>query len=162
MLFEESMENIITILYFSRTLQRASRKSAVEENLRVWKNIWLIYILSRRHARIAKKLIFSVFPRERERERAGAAGEIISHREKFPWGSIRIAGHGIPSISSEGVLSSTTRTEAAGSPTINSLEPFSQNLQRVGRRPQSSLGKAYVRTCISFSLADICTYQKTN
>ena len=40
-------KNIITISYFPRALQRASRKSAVEENLRVWKNIRLIYILSR-------------------------------------------------------------------------------------------------------------------
>ena len=55
-------KNIITILYFSRTLQRASRKSAVEKNLRVWKNIISIYILSRRPVRIEYKVIFFPIP----------------------------------------------------------------------------------------------------
>ena len=58
-------KSIITILYFSRTLQRASRKSAVEENLRVWKNIISIYILSRRPVRIEYKLIYFPYSLER-------------------------------------------------------------------------------------------------
>ena len=66
---EESTEKYNHHLNFPRTLQRASNESAVEENLRVWKNIRLIYILSRGvMPESPKSLYFSVFhssPREK-------------------------------------------------------------------------------------------------